>query len=265
MIWFILILIVIALLIVWLSPKCIERMTSLGGQVIVVKTHVWTPEIEQFVQKIASESSHDLFILAHSDDKSLVNQIQSQDLRDRLIMITANDIKQVYSHGFVSLWLSNHWNTMWFYKQYPNYQYYWFIEYDVRIVGDSSRIWNYEGIEDFVFPYGPYQNPDWAYKNDYFGNTLDDSNKWYGYLQLARYSTRWLEYLNRIFQTGENGQDEMMMFSLLKRAEPLGITGTSKFLGQFIRGSWTVDYRDSDRHRALMAKVRDLTIFHPIK
>lgn len=264
MIWFILVLMAIGLLI-WFYPKRIENMTSLGDQVIVVKTHVWSPEIEQFVQKIASESSCDLFILAHSDDKSLVNQIQDSSLRDRLIMITANDIQQVYAHGFVSLWLSNHWNTMWFYKQYPNYQYYWFIEYDVRIVGDSRRIWDYAGTEDFVFPYGPYQNPDWAYKNDYFGTILNDSNKWYGYLQLARYSNRWLKYLDDIFQTGENGQDEMMMFSLFKRAASLGITGSSKFLGQFIRGSWTVDYRDSDKHRALMAKVKDLTIFHPIK
>lgn len=227
--------------------------------VIVFKTHVWSDEIEQFVQKIRNESSCDFYVLAHTE-----KPLQVKDSSIPIITITEQDIRSVYDSGFVSLWLSNHWNTMWFYQHYPDYQYYWTIEYDVRIVGDSSRIWSYSGTEDFVFTRGPNQDPNWAFKNDYFGNKLDDTNKWYGYLQLARYSNRFLRYADDTFKTGENGQDEMMMFSLLKRAEPLGMTW-SRFLSEFIRDSWSADYRDSDKHRELMVKANKLTIFHPVK
>src|SRR5204863_4500479 len=97
------------------------------------------------------------------------------------------------------------------------YQYYWSIEYDVRISGDSSKIWNYSGSEDFIYPIEPFQDPNWGWKEYYIGGPLVDSTKWYGYLQLARYSKKFLEYLDKYYTSGENGQDEMVTFSLFKR------------------------------------------------
>lgn len=252
---------ILCLILLWVIYKpCVEGMTQ-SDTVVIFKTHVWNDEIEEFVQKIRSEAC-DFYVLAHTE-----TPLPLKDASIPVITITEKDILSTYESGFVSLWLSNHWNTMWFYHHYPNYQYYWTIEYDVRIVGDSSKIWSYPGTEDFVFPRGPNQDPNWAYKDDYFGDKLNDSNKWYGYLQLARYSNRFLEYVDKVFQTGENGQDEMMMFSLLKRAEPLGMRGSNEFLSQFIQDSWSADYRDSSKHRQLLlqADPNKLTIFHPVK
>ena len=275
MIWLVLLIMaiaVIAVVIYWSMNNngSVERYED-NHQMVLFKTHVWNEDIERFVRKIERERNCDLVILAHSDDKSLIKKIKDNELKRRVIMITESDIRSVYEKGFVSLWLSNHWNTMWYYKKYPNYQYYWTIEYDVRIVGDSSKIWNYPGSEDFIFPHGAYQNPYWQYKNDYVGGVLTDETKWYGYLQLARYSNRFLAYLDSVFEGGENGQDEMMMFSLWKRDNAW--TGGQQFLKQFVDDSWTVDYRDSDKnHRSiekaekvLKKKPKTVRIFHPVK
>ncbi len=48
--------------------------------------------------------------------------------------------------------MSNHWILMWFFKKFQNYNYYWSMEYDVRISGNSCILWNYDGEEDFLFP-----------------------------------------------------------------------------------------------------------------
>jgi hypothetical protein len=160
---------------------------------------------------------------------------------------------------------------MWFYKQFRNkYKYFWSIEYDVRISGDSSKIWKYAGTEDFIFPIEPFRDPNWAFKNHYVGGKLADDQKYYGYLQLARYSNKFLNYLDRCFAAGENGQDELIIFSLFKRGK---FSGSKDLLSKLIKDSWTVFSTDSDKHRRLLEESekeiiynKDLVyIFHPIK
>lgn len=245
--------------------------------VIIYKTHVWNYSIEKFVRKIRSEAEDygiDLFILLQKDSSQKLEYLKDTSLKNNIIMFSEAEIKNVYVEGYFNLWLCNHWILMWFFKKYPNYSYYWSIEYDVRISGDSSKIWAYNGSEDFIYPVQEFQHSDWAWKNHYVGHQFNDNNKWYGYLQLTRYSKRFLIYLDKHFTNNENGQDEMIIFSLFKKGvNEIGLTGNFSILNNLIQDSWSVDNTTSKKHKKLFNSSKKeykknddhLLILHPIK
>ncbi len=254
-------------------------MEHLNNQTVVIfKTHTWNSQIEKFVLKLIEETvPHriDFYVLIHSNDESLITKIENVRIRDYVLVFSENTIKKMYQDGFYGMWLSNHWILMWFFRQYKDkYQYYWSIEYDVRISGNSTKLWTYDGLEDFIYPYVPFQNPEWTWKDYCISNILTDENKWYGYLQLARYSKKFLEYLDKHYNSGENGQDELITFSLFKRGESeIGLVGDNKLLFNLINNSWSVDNADSDKHKKILSdsetesekNPEHLIILHPIK
>jgi hypothetical protein len=185
--------------------------------------------------------------------------------------VTDKSFEKVYQTGFEGKWLGNHWLLMWFFKQHPEYDYYWSIDYDVRIVGDSNVIWSYAGAEDFVTTTQPFRNPTWAYKDNYTGKMFWDESKHYGYLPLARYSKRFLAYLDTEYHLGENGQDELITYSLFVYGrDTVGLTINWEFLRQFIKDSWSVIGADNSKHvklykRLLKDQEEAVTIIHPVK
>lgn len=246
----------------------IEHYQSLVPTVVLLKTHTWSDLLEKFAIKVKNETlaeGIDFYILLHCEHPELFNKIKNKDLKQHVLIFKEDDIKKLYAKGFYGMWLSNHWILMWFYKKFKNkYQYYWSIEYDVRISGDSSKLWTYGGTEDFVYPIEPFQDPNWRWKNHYVGGEMTDNDKYYGYLQLARYSGRFLDYLDKHFEKGENGQDEMIIFSLFKRSK---YSGSKELLNKIIKDSWTVFNTDSPKHKNLLEKheMQSLRIYHPIK
>jgi hypothetical protein len=260
------------------NSKNIDAFKNLNNtKVVIFKTHKWDSDIEMFVNQILAETVNhnvDFFVLMHSNNYNLADKVRDKNIKQHVLMFNENDIKETYLQGFYSMWLSNHWILMWFYRQFPEkYQYYWSVEYDVRIVGNSSKIWKYAGSEDFLFPIPTFRNPEWSWRHYYVG-PLNDSQKWYGYLQLARYSKKFLEYMDNHFENGENGQDELITFTLFNRGKSeIGLVGSETFLNNFISGSWSVDNGHSNKHKRMMKTARDLyqrnpsylIIFHPVK
>ena len=231
--------------------------------VVLMKTCTWSLNIEEFAKKIYNDtrmSKIDFFILMHGD-----SQVNDDSLKDIIIKFTEEEIKGIYQVGFFSMWLSNHWILMWFYRKFNNYKYYWSFEYDVRISGNSNLIWNYNGSYDLLYPRGNYRNTNNKYKECYIGGKLTPLQKFYGYLQISRYSNRALKYLDKCFEEGENGQDELIIFSLLNRG---GFTGSKIFLRSLVKGIWTWESMYSDYNKSLYNKansVNQLSIFHPVK
>jgi len=246
-----------------------------NSTVVLLKTHVWTDDLEKFALKLKNETipyGIDFYILMHNDDNQLPNKIKNRDLSKYVLTFSESEIRKVYSKGFFSMWLSNHWILMWFYKQHQNkhYEYFWTIEYDVRISGDSSKLWKYTGTKDFLYPVGPFKDKNWTFKHHYVGGKLSDKDKYYGYLQLARYSNQFLKFLDSSYTAGENGQDEMITFSLFKRGN---FTGSDRLLRNLIKDSWSVDNTTVAKNKQLFDKSENdyrsdsthLRIFHPIK
>lgn len=239
--------------------------------VVLFKTHRWSEDIENFVQKIYDETNEkvDFFVLMHSDNGQLQNQIQCEKIKNITLSFTEDEIKSIYQLGFYSMWISNHWILMWFYQKYGyRYDYFWSLEYDVRISGNSSRIWTLSSSHDFLYTMGNYRNANNRFMSYYVGGKLNDLEKIFGFLQIARYSNRALKYLDECYTNGENGQDELITFSLLSRGK---FTGSRKFLQSLIRGKWTWEDKYADYNRRLYQEAErntndnHLYIYHPIK
>lgn len=185
-----------------------------GNFVVLFKTHKWDPGIERRFRKIESEAGPTkVWVLYHG--KSVPREIRN--------VYKCAALEKVYKHGFVDAWLSNHWLLMSWWKskgrKMKDVDWVWSIEYDVGIVGDSGYLW--KDVQDstdadLLGSFGPFQDESWPYKDNYVGPMVD-SDKWFGYLQLSRYSRRFLDYMDEVFERGENGQDEMMIYSLAKR------------------------------------------------
>ena len=239
--------------------------------VVLLKTHIWSDDIEKFAIKILDETSScdiDFYILMHTENDVIYNQIKNENIKNITLKYTEKEIKNTYSVGFYSMWLSNHWILMWFYKKFTTkYDYFWSMEYDVRINGDSAKIWNYHSSIDFLYTNGNHRCANNKYRNNYIGGKLSELQKFYGYLQLTRYSKKALEYLDKCYSEGENGQDELITFSLMNRS---GLTISKKFLHSLIKGTWTWQNSYSPHNKKIyeqMGKIHKdhLCIFHPIK
>ena len=236
---------------------------------VIFKTHTWNTNIELFVKKIMidTRSSHiDFYVLIHDEKNSIPRKIKTQEILKHVVTFTQNDITSIYKSGFINMWLSNHWVLMWFWKNIMGiYEYVWSIEYDVRISGSTSLIWNINSDADLIYPIGNYCKPNSTYSNSYEGIDLSDNEKRVGFLQLARYSKKALDYLDSCYSLGINGQDELITFSLMNKSN---LIMTNKPIKNLIAGTWTWLNEKSFQNTILYLKYNKdnrLAIFHPVK
>lgn len=250
-------------------------------QVILLKTYLWSPEIEEYALKLLIETNDcgsDFFILLHDEKGEVGKQISSHELQLRTLPFTSNEIKKIYETDYIDLYFRSHLIHFWFFKRYPRYEYYWILEYDTRIAGNSRIFWNYSGQENFISPTGVFDYPKGSMFYVHYENNKKDikrladhsENLFWTYVQFIRCSNSLLEYMDKKIIEGENGQDEC-------------ITGTMVMMGGFnyanldkyIKGKWygssTQDIIDYNKHEWLKYKElyieseTDVAIFHPVK
>lgn len=234
-----------------------------GNFVVLFKTHKWDADIEKRFRKIESEAGADkVWVVYHG--KSVPAKVRN--------LHACPSLEKVYKKGFFGAWLSNHWLLMSWWKSrgraMKDVDWVWSIEYDVGIVGDSGHLWRavHESTDaDLLGSFGPFQDESWPYKDNYVG-VMADSDKWFGYVQLSRYSRRFLDYMDAAFERGENGQDEMMIYSLAKRG---GFTIETEPL-HCLQGFWSA--LGNDAHDAIHAHDSQqseptglVQLFHPVK
>jgi hypothetical protein len=236
---------------------------------ILFKTHKFSKAIRDRYEKVVSESKGlaDVFLVVHGD-------VRIDGEEQRLFRVSDEELHRVYDRGFVDPWLSNHWLLMSWWKRVGRaggYQFVWSVEYDVGIVGNSAVLWGEPSGADLIASYGPFRDSAWPYKDRYFCDKATsaclarrDEDKWYGYVQISRYSARFLDYMDHVFESGENGQDEMMIFSLAKKGQ-FSIDTEAIACRQ---GFWSAQGADAalaKKAYMAMAPAPSLTLFHPIK
>lgn len=235
---------------------------------ILFKTHVWSDSIEIDLIRIVNENQgSDIFVILQDDEGKLLSKVRSNNLRKLITVVTEDEIKSIYDSGYINKLLSNHWILMWFFRHYPDYDYYWSMEYDVKILGNSNRIWEIDSDADFLYPTGNYRT---SANNKYNDTAIGDlfEEKYSGFLQLARYSNEALRYLDDMYMNGNNAQDEIATFTLLRHS---GLSMSAKELHPLITGYWTCDnyYQKENLKKYQMCKKwlrpDELFIFHPIK
>lgn len=234
-------------------------------RVILYKTHVWCDSIELDVIKLINETLDDFKIILHDETGTLFPKIKSEKVRERTLVVTEALIKAIYSQGFIDMFLSNHWLLMWFYLQH-DYDYYWTIEYDVKIIGNSNRIWQISSVADLLFPVG---NKRVSGENKYTKTAIGLETPLYaGFIQIARYSRKALAYLHDKYSQGMNAQDEIAVFTLLHKSD---LILESAPLWSLIKGVWTFDsyYQQENLKQWQYLKQwsgpDELYIMHPIK
>lgn len=235
-------------------------------QVILYKTHVWSDSIELDVIKLMHETSNDFRVILHDETGDLIALIKSEKVKSITLCVTEAVIKSIYCEGWVDMFLSNHWILMWFFKQHSYYDYYWSIEYDVKVVGNSNKIWSIESDSDFLYPIG---NRKVRITNKYTKTAKKlDMPLYAGFLQIARYSQKALEYLDSQYVQGVNAQDEIATFTILNKS---GFKMDNKPLHRMIKGTWSYDnfYQEENLKQYYILKyhtTKDETyILHPIK
>ena len=112
-----------------------------------------------------------------------------------------------------------------FWDQYPDYDYYWFIEYDVEYTGDWWRFFKAfetstaDLLATSMVSYVDYPNWGlWKSLTPPAGVALSDSEKVRSFLPVCRFSTGALEELRARLAEGWSGHPEALTATLLKRA-----------------------------------------------
>lgn len=243
--------------------------------VVLLKTHVWNQSVQEFAVKVLLETSGanvDFFILVH-DEKGLIQETINKQaenlpqLQDRTIYFTEKDIRSIYDSGFYGMRYSNHWILMWFFRRNNTYDYYWSVEYDVRINGPSEQIWTHDSDADFLYAIGGYHRPNHKLINHYSGSKIPVEKRLFGYIQIARYSRKALVFLDQEYTVGENGQDELITYSLIFNSN---LSKSCTFLKGLVAGVWTWVESYSKINKYHYNRIHNifpnkLCIFHPIK
>ena len=262
------ILICIILLLIYILLSKHKSTKKRDRQVVIFKTHTWNNDIENFVLKIldsTTKNNIDFFVIYNSDEKIKINNNRITKI---LLFTKPNKIEKLYDTGFVSMWASNHWLLMWFYKNYPDYDFYWSIEYDVRIIGNMDKLWKINKKYDFVYPVKPFTNESDSWLDTYVGDIFTLKDFRFGYLQLARYSNRFLYLLDLYFINGEHAQDELITYTIFNNAKKkYDFRGTHIYLAKHIKNSWSVDGNYSEKNHEIIKNHngKRLLLLHPVK
>jgi hypothetical protein len=234
-------------------------------QCLIFKTHIWNADIESYVSKLLVETEQikfDFWILLHDENGHLLHRIP-ECMRFNTISFTEQMIREIYDDKtFFGIHTSNHWIMMYFWKKIKSdYDYLWSMEYDVRISGSVSTILNFESTKDFVYTMGFRQNPSNRYYKFYTGT---NQNRFQGYVQLIRLSSKALKIFDSEFTNGINGQDELILYTL---AHEHNLSLDGSHLKSFIKGQWTWQDK-SALNKAIYencVKLDESAIFHPVK
>jgi hypothetical protein len=178
-----------------------------------------------------------------------------------------------------------HFPILQFFLSHPNYDYYWFVEYDVRYTGDwHSLISAFESFDhDFItthirrFSDEPY----WYWWNT-FGNLNKQiaQNDWIrSFNVIYRISNRALSFLHQELPTGWHGHHEVLIATVLHTHgfTLLDFGGDGSFTLPELRNSVYTSYSSIDgslsnnagtiRYRPprVMAGPLENKIYHPVK
>lgn len=246
--------------------------------VICYKTHILNKVIIDFIKKIYKECDESNKQMLNNfkgefdiDFFLLIPDYLEKEIPDKLKPITIiykeDEIKNMYTN-FYSMWLSNHFIELYFYKNFgEKYDYFWFIDYDVRILGDTSYFWRNELNHDLLIPKNiTLVDTSWKFQN-YIHESFQNNEKYFCFKQFYRISKIFLKKLDELFKEGINGHCELIIGSVCKK---YNFSYDYNFLNLRIQGIWTQNpdfsgYNIEAYNKLALSLIIKPFIFHPIK
>lgn len=180
---------------------------------------------------------------------------------------------------------NNHFPLLKFYKENPHYDYYWFIEDDVRYTGNWARFFEYFENFDKSFISSHIRrftdDPDWPWWNTlvYNDKTLETEYLIRSFNPIYRISKEALSFIDQELLDGWQGHHEVLFPSLLSAAgfDLMDFGGRGEFVSQgnenkFYFGNYTQNseienIESTFRWRPIHEKIGQIPnkLYHPVK
>ena len=255
--------------------------------VVLLATHLMNDFIISQYNAIKSGIDDDTDLIVLLEDKEQNVSLVPADIKyylfsvDSLKKLGYIPIEKTITPG------SNHFPVLQFYREYPNYDYYWNIEYDVYFHG-NWRVFFREfetSKADFISSHIETYNirPDWGWWKSLSFRTvsIDEPNWVRSFNPIYRLSNDALKYLEAKFCEGNSGHHEAILATLLSNVgfTLLELGGCGVFTPESLENRFYQSYRGIDdfyrhstmRYRPIFSKeyldkiVEDNKIYHPLK
>lgn len=249
-------------------------------EIIFFLTHKYNNQISKSIDKIYKEKgTRDFHVLVHGD----------LEIQDAPCSIHTFSLKQLQSLKFEMINNSivpgsTHLPLMYHFREFPGYDYYWFIEYDVEFGGNWSALFDtYRECEaDFITSYITHYKreekwPWWHMEHPH--KSISKSDRVRSFNPICRISGKALQFLTEELSTGWKGHFEVMIPTLLYRNnfQLLDFSGSDEFCSSSYPDFYSSNFQFSNkltryfklgsmRYRPAMKKPGFRTLlYHPVK
>lgn len=188
---------------------------------ILFVTHIYNEEIERQIKKLRTEAEDfaSVYVVYQADK---VRLDLPKDVRQHAFTIDALN-KLGYRPWECTIMDGNfHFVLLDFYRQHPEYDYYWLIEYDVRFSGNWKTFFSFfhNKNEDFWAAHLETQedHPAWVrwHEIELKNIPLNDSTLLKSFNPICRFSNRAFALLHSRCLLGDRGHNELLMPTLFK-------------------------------------------------
>ena len=172
--------------------------------VILIKTHVINKQFERLYDELVK--IHDVFILF---DKPIG--------RENFIFTNFDELKDYECTRRNKYWYYNHYSLLYFYEKINNkYDFYWFIEHDVRYSGEwldfFSKFSNVD--DDLVCGRLSKPNKDWCW---FYDRNFNDCDIFMMIGSIYRMTNRAVKLIHEAQVSGVMGFNELLIPSILNK------------------------------------------------
>ena len=249
---------------------------------ILFVTHIYNKEIEHQINKLRSEASDfaSVYVVYQADKVHL--ELPENVRRQAFTMETLNGLG--YTPWGCTIMDGNfHFVLLDFYRQHPDYDYYWLIEYDVRFNGNWNDFFSFfqDKDEDFWAAHVEIKedNPNWMrwHEIELKNIPVNDSMLLKSFNPICRFSNRAFALLHSRCLLGDRGHNELLMPTLFRhfKLKIADFGGSGRYTYQKYPNLFYMHdgddaetdkctHRYHPRHCASTMKCQNM-IYHPIK
>lgn len=188
---------------------------------ILFVTHIFNEEIERQINKLNTETVEfaSLYVVYQADKVKL--DLPSNVKRHAFTTSKLNRLGY-RSWGCTIMDGNFHFILLDFYRQHPEYDYYWLIEYDVRFNGNWKTFFSFfqDKVEDFISAHieTKDENPDWMrwHEIELKNIPLNNAIMLKSFNPICRFSNRAFALLHSRCLLGDRGHNELLMPTLFR-------------------------------------------------
>ena len=249
---------------------------------ILFVTHIYNEEIERQINKLRMEAEGltSVYVVFQADKVKLD---LPKDVRQHAFTIESLNKLGYRPWGCTIMDGNFHFVLLDFYRQHPEYDYYWLIEYDVRFSGNWNGFFSFfqDKDEDFWAAHVEVKedNPDWMrwHEIELKNIPLNHSMLLRSFNPICRFSNRAFALLHSRCLLGDRGHNELLMPTLFRyfKLKIADFGGTGRFTYKdhpnlyYIYGDTDTEndkctHRYTPSHNDSVIKYHNM-IYHPVK